>query len=365
MENALTLRKAVMLLGIDCDTNRSSVNIQCPVCGKGRERKMNLNFDKYGPDKGVFRCPKCNSQGGDLQFWALMRGLNTTDLTAVSRDYFQFIGQDNNKEKIINVKRKPYVRKDVDIASVDIRNKTYTALLDLLNLSPNHKKDLIKRGLDEKTIEKNGYKSYPTTSTNQICEYLLSKGYILEGVPGFYKDNGKWVMVRFGNYTGYLIPQRDGYNRIQGLQIRFDTTKKNQRYLTLSSSERQNGSKGRANVHFARGNRSIKNIILTEGPLKADIISYFTGYSVLAIQGVNATSLLEYALYDLKRVGVAKISIALDMDMYTNKYVQEALKKLNTIISEMNIDYEVLTWEQTEKGLDDWLLANQSLLNRG
>lgn len=104
---------------------------------------------------------------------------------------------------------------------------------------------------------------------------------------------------------------------------------------------------------------SLDRVILTEGPLKADIISQYTGLPVLAIPGVNAISLLERALYDLKNAGLRKILIAFDMDLYENIHVQNALDRLKNMLAAYRIPHSQLVWDKNYKGLDDYLVANK------
>lgn len=356
----LTLREAVDILNIDCDTSRRSVNIQCPICGKGREKKLNINFDRFGPDEGVFNCVKCGFHGAALHFWAAYRGIDTTDMRAASHDFHKYM--ESTSHQPVNAPRKKkivYERVDVEPAPVAVRDATYRMLLSVLDLSGKHREMLAERGLDHETIDKNQYRSYPVTSLHALADLLLARGCILEGVPPFFKDEkGKWTMLQFTG--GFLIPQRNGLGQIQGLQIRLDKPTANSKYLTLSSAERPGGAKGRTYCHLAwEKGMSLDRVILTEGPLKADIISQYTGLPVLAIPGVNAISLLERALYDLKNAGLRKILIAFDMDLYENIHVQNALDRLKNMLAAYRIPHSQLVWDKNYKGLDDYLVANK------
>lgn len=349
----LTLQGAVELLGLDIDTSKRAVNVPCPCCARGREKKMNLNFEK-----NMFRCNKCELKGGPLHFWSIYRGLpypyTKEDNSIIAKDYFEYVGHNEEKSKNVKKVEKQYKRIDVDTAPVGIRNRTYQGLLELLTLTNNHKENLTKRGLDEETIRKNEYRSYPVTGLTDIADMLLQRGYILEGVPGFYMDNGKWTLLRLS--SGILIPQRDGFGRIQGFQIRLDKSSTS-RYITLSTSEREQGAKGNSYAHFRRGAKGIQEVIITEGPLKGDVISYFTEYSVLAMQGVNALEHTETALLDLKNAGMKEVLIAFDMDLFDNAKVQKALEKLKQYLANIEISFRTVLWDKSQKGLDDYLLA--------
>lgn len=356
----LTMRSAVQLLNINCDWERPSVTIPCPSCNT--PKKLNIVFDNHSGD-GTFRCPKCNFQGGPLQFWAFYRNLGNVSSKDAAKDFHEFTEGKNGAIPASTAKYIPKSRIDVDTAGIEVRNKTYNALLDELTLSDRHRKDLLRRGMTDREIRENGYKSYPITEKEVYCELLISKGYVLKGVPGFYqKEDGKWTMMCCGK-GGYLIPQRDGKGRIQGMQIRSDDASYG-KYLTLSSCEKLNGSKGRAYCHFTRGRKGLKDIILTEGPLKGDIISYYTGYSVLAVQGVNSLKAVKGAIADLYNSGLLnKVSLAYDMDLYRNEHVTSALSDLKEMLRSFEIPFSQIDWQKDYekkdiKGLDDWLFAN-------
>ena len=56
--------------------------------------------------------------------------------------------------------------------------------------------------------------------------------------------------------------------------------------------------------------------------MKADVIHYLTGQTVLAVAGVNALTQLELILPQLHEQGVERIMTAFDMDFMENPHVQ-------------------------------------------
>ena len=353
----LTMQSAVELLGIEADTSRRTANIPCPVCGKGKEKKLNINFEK-----NVFRCNKCELAGGPLNFWAVYRGLaqptSREDAKMVAKDYFAFTCESPKAGAVIR-KKIVYEKIDQRIADIDVRDRTYRALLKLLSLSDSHKENLLNRGLDLERIEKNEYRSYPRAGLTDLSSLLLESGYILDGVPGFYKPkNGKWSLRRLP--SGFLIPQRDGFSRIQGFQLRVDKPAVDTpKYLTLSTAEMNMGAKGGTYPHLAMGEKGIDEIILTEGPLKGDIVSHLTGYSVFCVTGVNALERIAKPLADLKDAGMKNLLIAYDMDLKRNENVKKALQSLKKILDKIGVPYGTLDWDDNYKGLDDYLSAKQ------
>lgn len=95
--------------------------------------------------------------------------------------------------------------------------------------------------------------------------------------------------------------------------------------------------------------------LLTEGPMKADVIHTLTGLTVIAVPGVNTLTQLEKTLTALRKEGLSEIMTAFDMDMATNYYVRDAYKKLLELLSNMNFKYGTYVWDPRYKGLDDFI----------
>jgi hypothetical protein len=357
MANEIRLSDAVYLLGLDYPIiNAGSVDVVCPVCGEAGKKAKKLNLDY---SNNVFHCPKCDLGGGVLDFWAFFRGIKASTKKELYKMAAIDINKHQNGADARPLKEKRIEKRvDVDAASLSTRTKTYKGLIDILTLTDDHRKELKRRGLSDDAIESGQYRSYPLINLAAIASALLAKGLVLDGVPGFYKENGKWTFIK--KPSGILIPVRTGLDDVQGFQLRKDTLQSDEdvRYLTLSTKFKPSGACARAYTHFRKGSSAnLKEIILTEGPLKADIISYFTGMSVIGIPGVNSIYFLQEYLEQLKKLGLEKVYIAFDMDLYTNKYVGIALENIKSVLSTNRIRYSTLEWDHTYKGLDDYLLA--------
>jgi len=212
-------------------------------------------------------------------------------------------------------------------------------------------RNLQGRGLTEQDINGNGYKTTPVIGEKALVKELLASGLSLEGVPGFYTDtNGEWSFV--SSKRGIMVPVRDSQGRIQGIQIRRDYTEK-RKYRWLSSSGMKGGCGAEGWIHMA-GPVS-KSILLTEGPMKADIIHCLTGLSVLAVPGVNSLKYLEKTLTVLIEQGVRQVMTAFDMDFLRNSYVQDGYTELVNRISQMGIEYGTYLWRPDLNGLDDYI----------
>ena len=248
------------------------------------------------------------------------------------------------------------------VASADQRHAAYSFLLgECLSLSSAHRDRLRNyRRLSETTIERNLYASLPGMAKAQEIAATMQQrfGDDLRGVPGFYQDKADRWMMRPLN--GLVIPVRDSQRRIVALQVRPDLSGKN-KYLWLSTppDEYIGGSSSGAPLHFANPDLARESgfAVITEGALKADVISELVGCAAFGIAGVNTFdeetfgSDLKNALPELKRV-----AIAFDADWRANKAVRGALKRLIRAIETTELTLLILNWDaRYGKGLDDFL----------
>lgn len=68
------------------------------------------------------------------------------------------------------------VDKECPLTDIDARHATYSALLDKLTLSPDHRENLLGRGLTDADIQRLGYKTTPVVGMGQIAKQLRSDG---------------------------------------------------------------------------------------------------------------------------------------------------------------------------------------------
>jgi hypothetical protein len=235
-------------------------------------------------------------------------------------------------------------------------HNVYVDLIRLyLVLAYEHYARLRARGLDERTIAFNGYKSTPPAFFGNSVARALARDYDLTGVPGFYKRGGVWCMVEHA--PGFFVPVHDADRRIVGFQVRRDEGEP--RYLWFSSA-RQGGASSGAPVHFARPDvaRATGEAVITEGSLKADCIAALTGEAVIGIAGVltfgdDFGDELRRRLPELRRV-----TIAYDADWRTNPNVHRGLTKLRATLRAARFAVAVRAWDAANgKGYDDALAA--------
>ena len=351
------MREAATLAGFSIDSRKPRTIADCPFCGG--KKKFYINLSTSQSPLGYAHCMKCGENLSPIDMFAYSLGISDRKEAAATW-YKMQRGEAGSEgvQKMNKIKETPKVEFetiDVEPVPINVRDRTYREMLNLLSLFPEHKENLLKRGLSEKDIERNQYRSLPSSKENAalVISALLQKGCVLLGVPGFYQTKEKkWAMSIFE--SGILIPQRNGFGQIQSFQIRRDTNEKGKRYIAFSSRDMLNGAPAYAHCHISHGEKGLDDIIITEGPLKADVVSSLTGYSVLAVPGVNSLSFLPQALYDLKSKGLCRVTIAYDMDIRTNPHVQKAQTKLCHLLERAGIYYSILSWDEEYKGLDDW-----------
>lgn len=335
----------VSLLGIPMPpSGRSSYYVQCPCCDDSPQKKhLNINLKKE-----VFRCPRCGISGGIFDLYSLYTGVSRNKVRAALVEKLGMPEVQNSTLKAIPVHSEPDA--ECPMMDIDARHATYSALLSKLTLAADHKENLLNRGLTEDDVVRLEYKTVPIVGMSAIASQLQSEGLYLAGVPGFYRtETGSWTFVH--EKRGILIPVRDRHGRIQGLQIRRDNVTR-RKFRWVSSAEKPDGCHAEGWTHLAGPIKP--RIILTEGPMKADVIHALTGLTVLAIPGVNALTQLEAALTDLRGVGLIEIKTAFDMDFSTNHHVQNGYNNLLALLDNMGFQFGTYLWDPRYKGLDDY-----------
>ena len=329
----------IPLLGLPTPpAGKNSFNLPCPCCDdKPKGRHLNINLRK-----DVFRCPRCGFSGGVLDLYA----------------FYAKIPREKALEELLDRKGKifrpqqarlPAVEEN-PLTGVEERHATYTALLQSLTLASDHRENLLSRGLSPEEIHRLGYKTTPVLGFSSLAKRLREKGLYLAGVPGFYKNQGQWTLKIPG--WGILIPVRDVQGQIQGLQVRLDNVEK-RKFRWLSSNGLEEGCGAKTWVHLAGEPRPLG--LLTQGPMKADVIHFLTGQTVLAVAGVNSLSQLRPVLEELRAAGMEKVMTAFDMDYLVNPHVENGQENLAALLNQLKIPYGTYLWDPWYKGLDDYI----------
>ena len=330
--------------------NRSSFYFACPCCddiknGKDiRNGHLNINLVK-----DVFRCARCGFSGGVLDLYAYYSNCSRSDAKVAIASKLHI-----DERAVHTTKQKSQlapVTTECDIAGIAERDAVYSALLGLLSLASDHRHNLLNRGLSEEAIDVNQYRTAPVVGYRTIAKRIMDNGCSLSGVPGFYRDDdGQWTISDI--MRGILIPVKDIQGRIQGLQVRCDNMKK-RKFRWVSSRERRDGCGAAGFTHLA-GYPS-KEMLIVEGPMKADIIHHLTGRTVLAIPGVNSLTQLQASLDLLKGCGLRRVMTAFDMDMLKNPHVQNSFNSLLWLLEGTGLKYGTYLWDPHYNGLDDYI----------
>lgn len=263
-------------------------------------------------------------------------------------------------------------------ADVSIRDEMNRHLLRDLKLRPRDRADLLRRGLDEVAITRNGYKSVPLPSElNELMEKFEGKD--PRGVPGFFRKDGAWRLnigewkdkhnTAHSFHQGYLIPVRDVLGCVEGFQIRrANVVVGEPRYIWLSSNEKEEGTSSGAPIHYRNVEQARKSgqAIITEGSLKADVSAHLLNnkHAVIAVAGVSSFPedfgrRLKSQIPELRQA-----VIAFDADAGRKPEVGKALERLNDTLREAGLDVRELRWEESQgKGLDDYLLKDPGRRN--
>ena len=352
--------------------------MDCPFCGT--RRRMNLNFeDNY------WRCPKCESSGGVLHLYARMQ-LGIEEMPAdragkgkIAKQLREFMEGGANTGICGAFPKKRPAKPKIPVALDSDLNAVYSAMqkIPALQLLPEHKQNLLQRGLTEDQIRRNGYLSIPEVMLTpdfyikmyeeqggeyrrkhalrqlsaqqiilglQIAHFVENMGLCLHGVPGFFMFGKRWC---YWCTPGILIPTRNINRQIVIYQVR---QKAHPKYKTVSWADLP----GHVNVpvsrcHFPLANAPLSKetpVLITEGPLKADIACTLWGKPVVfaAIPGISTTTdLLSYSEV-FKSAGIHELNNALDMDRLTNPNVRKGSIKLVKKFRERKLELRNLYW---------------------
>jgi DNA primase len=260
-------------------------------------------------------------------------------------------------------------------ADINRRDEINSRLLSVLKLNDRDRKNLIARGLDDVTIEKNGYKSVPIPSAlNEVMKSFKQQD--LRGIPGFFRRGENW-RLNIGEWTskkdgithsyhqGFLIPVRDVQGRIEGFQVRRAEVRDSDdpRYIWLSSSNKEHGSSSGAPIHFRNVEQACCSgqAIITEGALKADTAAHLLDnkHAVIAVAGVSSFGDDLGQRLRAQIPGLKQIIITFDADAARKPEVQKALERLGETLRGAGLDARELRWEEKNgKGIDDYLFQD-------
>lgn len=322
----------------------------CPFCvGKNNRPDSNGHMTLY-LESDSFKCHRCGEHGGKL---ALYAKTHACDNSQAYREIIE-IREGRKETSPFRVSQKAIEPIESNLrASIEECHNTYRSMMNLLTLTSTHRENLHRRGLSDTEIDRLGYKSVPQVGHCRIASDLLAQGCVLEGVSGFYIDNGeKWRMNAY--HSGIMMPSRDANGRIQGIQVRKDNVNTNKCYW-LTGSEKKAGTPLQTRVHFTKNPKGSETALLTEGTMKADIAAYLSGEFFVSIPGTSHFPAIREAMPVLRRIGIHNILLCFDMDLYINPCVMQNLETVARMFLDAGFHVAMREWDRTQKGIDDYL----------
>lgn len=356
----ITFELAAELAGRSMDYHfspyKSENRVPCPNQDCDGKAYVNLR-------NGMWHCFKCGHGGSAIDFYAALEGISgpTDEVRKEAGKLFnKKYGQPQARPKRKPKKAVPE-KKQFEIAPPEKLHATYSRFLEFCTLEDSHKSELLERGFSMDAIEEIGFKSVPLVGTKNICREMAGEGFDFKGVPLFWENKGQPdILPHLG--PGYFIKSRNPDGLIWALQTCLPKADRKRvsgpKYRTISTDGYQGGTKGRTYPHFNPGNGGTA-LILTEGPLKADLISHLSGHPTLAVMGVECLNYLPTLLPELRKRGFKTVEISYDMDMYENPKVYTAYLKLKRIVISAGLSVVTREWDVSHKGLDDFLWANR------
>ena len=194
------------------------IEVQCPmgVCGhKKKPVYFSVNLER-GQYNCFHCCSGCPYSGGIVDLFCLFNGLDPKKRQEANKALANAL-DGKPVESRVTLKDQP--EPTVDVKSDEELDKVYRAVLNELTLKPEHRNNLLKRGLTNEVIDKCLYRSVPERWVSVFAK-LKKRGISFEGVPGFYEKNGKTFSAC--SKSGFFIPYFNSKGQIVGMQIRFD-----------------------------------------------------------------------------------------------------------------------------------------------
>jgi len=251
---------------------------------------------------------------------------------------------------------------DHDLAPPERLDAVLTLILRHAGLRERHRQALLRRGLDAESIRANGYATNPENGRSAILA-TVRMIHDTTGVPGVYysrrgRGGGYWT---FAGAPGLLVPVRDVDGRVRGVQVRPDQVGDDgATYRWVSSSGREGGTGSGTPLHWTLTGDRHGPLVVTEGPLKADVVAHLSGLRVLGFAGCHAgqgrrlVAELDAVGWPLSR----PVYLAIDVDFRRNENVRRGLVSILRALDRAGYTVRVATWDpDLGKGLDDALAA--------
>lgn len=248
---------------------------------------------------------------------------------------------------------------DARIASPEIRDRVYRALLAELGLSPVHRGRLAGRGLPGAVIDDRLFATLAggrQALAARVRERVGLTDEQMIGVPGFYL--GDYGVLSLAGMAGLLVPTFDMGGRVVGIQVRADGADSEFARYTWLSGIKRGGAPAEPLPHCPpyQGDRTTAR--LTEGMLKAEVALANDGIWTVSVPGVSSW---QRAIPAFKQAGTKVVRLAFDADWTTKKDVCNALVGAAARLASEGFEVQVETWPlETAKGIDDLIATGQT-----
>ena len=182
------------------------------------------------------------------------------------------------------------------------------------------------------------------------------------GVPGIWHSDVEWRLGSpYDQKDALLIPTRATDGTIRGLQIRYPTKNKDQRYRWLTSAKLHRGTASHAHVHYLWPETSETKVLVTEGALKAEVLHLF--YPQHRIVGIPGLSIGLAEFMPL----LTPYEMVLCFDKETEgtdawRNVQKAQQRILTARIQASSQPNWQTNWDNVKGMDDAKIGKQQIL---
>ena len=218
---------------------------------------------------------------------------------------------------------------------IESRDAVYADALELLVLRPAGVQDLIRRGLPPDLIQVLGFRSIPLKGhAHAAFMDAMRRRYgdaLLRRCPGFADKNGRltfWAATR--ERDGYVVPYRDEYGRLTGLQLKVLGGK----YLTAR------GTRLAHLYNVAMGSAGRQDLYVTEGATKGIVAAHLGGLWTFAVAG---QALKPEHIAVIQQLEPARVVVALDRE--DNDRTERACARWINDLQAAELTTAVAVWE--------------------
>lgn len=315
----------------------------CPICEKP-------DWCRRSPDGVKVACRR-ESRGK----------VKTKQYKDGSEAYLHILSNDQSHSEIARSNQRQRAEKPIQPdhhdEAIAKRDLGYRILLRELRLSPDHRNDLLRRGLTDSQIDAGLYKTLPQAGRGTAAKMVLAElGQDFETVPGFVRSERGPIIVA---PAGLLVPVLDLAGRIVALKLRVENAASDDgKYLYLSSAKYGGPGPG-SPPHVPVGVCGpVECLRITEGELKADVATALSGVPTLSFPGVSSWRTV---MPLLKNLETKTVLVAFDADADRNRHVAKALLDCCCELQAAGFEVNLERWSaERGKGIDDLLAVGES-----